>query len=95
MAPTAPMSLAVTGSSLKVKATNKRPSRSRRVVRILGQTENRHHLRGRRDVESGLTGNTLQLASQTHHDVAECPIVEIDHTPPKNASGIDPQGFLW
>ena len=64
------------------------------IVGVLGQTERRHDLRRRSDVEARLPGNALQLASQTDHGMSQGPIVEVDHPSPENPPRVDPENVL-
>jgi len=54
-------------------------------------THDCHDLGGRGDVEAAFTGNSLHLAAQPQHDLAQAAVVHIHDTTPGNGSGVDTQ----
>jgi hypothetical protein len=53
------------------------------------KAENGHDLRGDRDVEPGLAGIAIGDAAQRADDLAQRPIVHVEHPPPGDAARVD------
>jgi hypothetical protein len=61
------------------------------VVQIGGQTQDRHDLRGHRDVEAGLPGKAVGHPAQPHDVVAQGAVVHVHHPAPADAALVDLQ----
>ena len=65
---------------------------SLQVGEAVGQAEDGHDLRGHGDVETVLPGNTVDLAAQAAHDVAQLAVVHVHAALPDHLSGVDAKG---
>ena len=54
-----------------------------------GQGEDRHHLRGRGDVETGLSRHSVHARTQSFDDAAQRSVVDIQHPAPGDAARVD------
>ena len=68
-----------------------RPSRARRSRCRRRQGEDRHHLRRRRDVEPGLADEAVLLGAEADDDVAQRPVVDVEHAPPGDVVRVEAQ----
>ncbi len=59
------------------------------VVERGRQRQDRHHLRGGGDVEAGLAGDAVELRPEADHDVAQRPVVHVEHAPPGDVVQVD------
>ena len=61
-------------------------------VQRLGEAEAGHHLAGHGDVEAALVGHRVVGPAQADDDVAQGPVVHVDHPLPDDPARIDAQG---
>ena len=59
------------------------------VLEVLGDREDRHHLRGRGDVEAGLARVAVRAAAEADGDVAQRAVVHVERAPPADAQRVD------
>ena len=59
-----------------------------KVIEVFSQTENRHDLRGNRDVETTLPRESIGDTAQRNRDLAQRPVVHIYHASPGHPPGI-------
>ena len=62
------------------------------VGQRVGQADDRHHLGRHDDVEAVLAGHAVGHAAQAHDDLAQRPVVEVDHALPGDGARVDVQG---
>ena len=89
MAPAARSSSAVTGSPPRVYPTTMRPRRSRMSRSERRQGEHRHDLGRGGDVEAGLPGDPVLGRAQADHEVAQRPVVHVEHPAPGDVVEVD------
>ena len=68
-----------------------RLKRSRISFRLVVKRQDRHHLAGHRDVETGLARPAIRLGAKAADDAAQFAVVDIHHATPGDAVGIDAQ----
>src|SRR5690606_6040093 len=61
------------------------------VVHAVGQAQDGHHFGSDGNVEAGLARHAVGAAAQADDDVAQLPIVDVQHARPKDGAGIDAQ----
>ena len=66
---------------------------SLQVGEAVGQAEDGHDLRGHGDVETVLPGNTVDLAAQAAHDVAQLAVVHVHAALPGDTPHVDVQNI--
>jgi hypothetical protein len=59
------------------------------VLERARQRQHRHDLRGGGDVEAALAGNAVLLGSKATDDVAQRPVVDVEHSPPGHLVLVD------
>ncbi len=59
------------------------------VLKILGEAEDRHHLRRHRDVETGFARITVRDAAERAYDLAQRAVVHVHHAAPRDAARVD------
>src|SRR5215204_294887 len=69
------------------------PEAAAHVVKRGGEREDRHRLRGRRDVEAGLARDAIGPGAQPHNDIPQGPIVHVHHPSPGNALQLEVEGI--
>ena len=62
------------------------------IVDVVGQTQDRHHLGGDGDVEAGLARIAVGDAAQRADDLAQRPVVHVEHPAPDDAADVDGLG---
>ena len=62
---------------------------SLQILQILGQAQDRHDLGRDRDVEPGLPGKAVGDPAERGHDVAQRPVVHVDHPAPDHPANVD------
>ena len=67
------------------------PRRRWRSFRSGGEAEDRHHLGGDGDVEAVAAREPVPDPAEGADDLAQRPIVHIDHAPPRHAPGVEPE----
>src|SRR5919112_679720 len=80
------------GVSVDVATDHNPPEAAAHVVKRGGQREDRHHLRGRRDVEAGLARDAVGVGSQPHDYISQGSIVYVHHPSPGNALQLEVEG---
>ncbi|CAB4852479.1 unannotated protein [freshwater metagenome] len=70
------------GFAGRVVADDDATHTSAQVVHRVGEREDGHHLTGGSDVEPGLAGDAVHLRAEADDDVAQCPVVDVEHSPP-------------
>ena len=53
------------------------------------QRQDGHHLGGGGDVEAGLAGDAVHLAAEADDDVAQRPVVDVEHAPPGDVVDVE------
>ena len=61
------------------------------VLQVPGQAEDRHHLRGHGDIETGLHGEAVGRPAYAGDDLAQLPVVDIHHPPPGDPAQVQPE----
>ena len=54
------------------------------VVSRDAESQQSHQLRSSSDVKTGLAGHSVQACAETHHDIAQSPVVDVQHSPPSD-----------
>src|SRR5215212_5245291 len=80
------------GVSVGVGADDDPAEAAAHVLERGGEREDRHRLRGSRDVEAGLARDAIGPCAQPRDDMPQGPIVYVHDPPPGDAVGIDAQG---
>ena len=57
----------------------------------ISQAEDSHHFRSYGNIKAVFPGNTVGMAAETHHDMAEHPVIHVLHPFPNHPAGIDAQ----
>ena len=98
-APATPRSSSVRGLSLLGGAENdpghpfpQVPQRAR-VVGPVDQGQDRHQLGSDGDVESGFPRTALVAAAEADDDVAQGPVVDVEHPVPLQVENVDPEAL--
>ena len=60
-----------------------------KISQVAGQAEDRHDLRGHRNIEARLAHYTVVVAAQPGRDAAQSAIVHVEHAPPRHPPRID------
>ena len=95
MAPAARSCSAVTGSPAGREADHDPSESLAHVVQGGGQGEDGHDLGGGGDVEPGLAGYAVLAGAQSHDDVAQRPVVHVEHPAPGDGGGSMPSSLPW
>ena len=67
------------------------PQAALHILQTVRKAEDRHHLRGHGDIKARLARHAVRSATEPDHYVAECAVIEIQHTFPHHAAHIDVQ----
>ena len=59
------------------------------VLQRCGQRQDRHDLRGGRDVKARLPDDAVFVRTEADDDVAKHPVADVDHAPPRHAVAVD------
>src|SRR5215212_1557073 len=80
------------GVSVGVATDNNPPEAAAHIVKRGGEREDRHSLRGRRDVEAGLARDAVGVGAQPNDYIPQGSIVYVHHPPPGNALQLEVEG---
>jgi hypothetical protein len=70
------------------------PQSRTQILEIVGQSEDRHHLRGDGDLPLILAGRSVLPAAQPDDHVSQRSVADVDYTRPGNRVGIDAERVL-
>src|SRR5919107_221872 len=80
------------GVSVGVATDHNPPEAAAHIVKRGGEREDRHRLRGRRDVEAGLARDAVGVGAETHDYIPQGSIVYVHHPSPGNALQLEVEG---
>ena len=61
------------------------------IFEIMRKTQNRHDFGRDRNIKAVFARHAVHFAAQTDHDMAQCPIIHIDHAFPHDPTRINAQ----
>src|ERR671913_30395 len=80
------------GVSVGVATDHNSPEAAAHIVKRSGEREDRHRLRGRRDVEAGLARDAVGVGAKPHDYISQGSIVYVHHPSPGNALQLEVEG---
>src|SRR5829696_5948936 len=80
------------GVSVGVATDHNPPEAAAHIVKRGGEREDRHRLRGRRDVEAGLARDAVGVSAQPNDYIPQGSIVYVHHPSPGNALQLEVEG---
>src|SRR5688572_25832306 len=80
------------GVSVGVVTYHNPPEAAAHIVKRGGEREDRHRLRGRRDVKAGLARDAVGVGAQPHDYIPQGSIVYVHHPSPGNALQLEVEG---